>query len=112
MNFFLQLYALRRLMQGSEQTPKAPLGNNARPLQQLHHRTIRTNIDFNKVSNWMCKSIVTTPSPSTLQNQQQKCPSMYRDMYYKANKWTPELLTIGRNRRDYETVFDSYKNPN
>lgn len=44
-----QLYALRRLMQGSEQTPKAPLGNNARPLQQLHHRTIRTNIDFNKV---------------------------------------------------------------
>lgn len=37
-------------MQGSEQTPKAPLGNNARPLQQLHHRTIRTNIDFNKAS--------------------------------------------------------------
>lgn len=34
-------------MQGSEQTPKAPLGNNARPLQPLHHRTIRTNIDFN-----------------------------------------------------------------
>ncbi len=33
-------------MQGSEQTPKAPLGNNARPLQPLHHRTVRTNIDF------------------------------------------------------------------
>lgn len=33
-------------MQGSEVTPKAPLGNNARPLQQLHHRTVRTNIDF------------------------------------------------------------------
>lgn len=42
----LQLYALRRLMQGSEQSPKAPLGNNARPLQPLHHRTVRTNIDF------------------------------------------------------------------
>lgn len=42
----LQLYALRRLMQGSEETPKAPLGNNARPLQPLHHRTVRTNIDF------------------------------------------------------------------
>lgn len=41
-----QLYALRRLMQGSEQTPKAPLGNNARPVQNLHHRTVRTNIDF------------------------------------------------------------------
>ncbi|KAL7031339.1 hypothetical protein ACKWTF_006966 [Chironomus riparius] len=45
-----ELYALRRLMQGSEQTPKAPLGNNARPLQPLHHRTIRTNIDFAKVN--------------------------------------------------------------
>lgn len=41
-----ELYALRRLMQGNEQTPKAPLGNNARPLQPLHHRTVRTNIDF------------------------------------------------------------------
>jgi hypothetical protein len=48
-SFAFQLYALRRLMQGTELTPKAPLGNNARPLQQLHHRTIRTNIDFNKV---------------------------------------------------------------
>lgn len=39
-------------MQGSETTPKAPLGNNARPVQNLHHRTVRTNIDFkrNKVS--------------------------------------------------------------
>lgn len=46
MKFSFQLYALRRLMQGSEVTPKAPLGNNARPLQQLHHRTVRTNIDF------------------------------------------------------------------
>lgn len=55
MSLFPQLYALRKLMQGSEQTPKAPLGNNARPLQALHHRTVRTNIDFahtgaNKVS--------------------------------------------------------------
>lgn len=33
-------------MQGSEHSPKAPLGNNARPLQPLHHRTVRTNIDF------------------------------------------------------------------
>jgi hypothetical protein len=36
-------------MQGSELTPKAPLGNNFRPIQPLHHRTIRTNIDFAKV---------------------------------------------------------------
>ncbi|OXU27952.1 hypothetical protein TSAR_008520 [Trichomalopsis sarcophagae] len=44
-----ELYALRRLMQGPDSTPKAPLGNNSRPLQELHHRTIRTNIDFRKV---------------------------------------------------------------
>lgn len=33
-------------MQGPEESPKAPLGNNARPVQNLHHRTVRTNIDF------------------------------------------------------------------
>jgi hypothetical protein len=49
MNF--QLYALRRLMQGPEETPKAPLANNVRPLQPLHHRTIRTNIDFDGKSH-------------------------------------------------------------
>ncbi|KAG8227025.1 hypothetical protein J437_LFUL006645 [Ladona fulva] len=43
----LPLYALRKLMQGPEDIPKAPLGNNARPLQPLYHRTVRTNIDFN-----------------------------------------------------------------
>ncbi|KAL2721108.1 carbonic anhydrase-related protein 10 isoform X1 [Vespula maculifrons] len=44
----LQLYALRKLMQGPASAPKAPLGNNSRPLQDLHHRTIRTNINFRK----------------------------------------------------------------
>lgn len=46
-----------------------------------------------------------------LQNQQQNCPSMYREMYYKANKWAPELLTVGRSR-DFDSVFNSYKNQN
>jgi hypothetical protein len=56
--FVFQLYALRKLMQGTEETPKAPLGNNARPLQELHHRTVRTNIDFKKdeVRNNTCTS--------------------------------------------------------
>lgn len=36
-------------MQGPPSTPKAPLGNNSRPLQGLHYRTVRTNIDFAKV---------------------------------------------------------------
>lgn len=49
MLFVLQLYQLRKLMQGSEEAPKAPLGNNARPVQPLHQRTIRTNINFRKL---------------------------------------------------------------
>ncbi|XP_037932347.1 putative carbonic anhydrase-like protein 2 [Teleopsis dalmanni] len=67
-----ELYQLRRLMQGSETSPKAPLGNNARPLQGLHHRTVRTNIDFKRNKN------------------QNSCPSMYKDMYYRANRWSPD----------------------
>lgn len=49
LSLFHQMYALRRLMQGSQLSPKAPLGNNARPVQPLHHRTVRTNINFNKL---------------------------------------------------------------
>lgn len=41
------MLALRRLMQGDAKHPKAPLGNNFRPPQPLHHRPVRTNIDFN-----------------------------------------------------------------
>ncbi|GLV35498.1 Carbonic anhydrase-related protein A [Carabus blaptoides fortunei] len=63
-----ELYALRKLMQGPEIAPKAPLGNNARPVQDLHHRTIRTNIDFHN-------------------RQNSNCPTMYKEMYYRANKW-------------------------
>lgn len=48
-----QLYALRRLMQGTSEHPKAPLGNNARPVQNLHHRTVRTNIDFKQSKVWL-----------------------------------------------------------
>ncbi|XP_054260890.1 carbonic anhydrase-related protein 10-like isoform X2 [Macrosteles quadrilineatus] len=67
-----EMYALRKLMQGSQDIPKAPLGNNARPLQPLHHRTVRTNIDFQNVDNALGKS----------------CPvSMKKEMYYKANQW-------------------------
>ncbi|XP_078046830.1 carbonic anhydrase-related protein A [Augochlora pura] len=63
-----ELYALRQLMQGSKDTPKAPLGNNSRPLQELHYRTVRTNIDFRK-------------------RKDAKCPSMAQDMHYRANTW-------------------------
>lgn len=46
-NHLFQMLALRRLMQGDAKHPKAPLGNNFRPPQPLHHRPVRTNIDFN-----------------------------------------------------------------
>lgn len=46
----LQLYALRKLMQGDQSNSKAPLGNNYRPVQLVHHRVVRTNIDFNRSS--------------------------------------------------------------
>ncbi|KAI8033771.1 hypothetical protein M5D96_013467, partial [Drosophila gunungcola] len=62
-----QLHALRRLMQGSPDHPKAPLGNNYRPPQPLLHRPIRTNIDFK----------------STKTNGKAACPTMYREVYYK-----------------------------
>ncbi|KAF9424389.1 hypothetical protein HW555_000528 [Spodoptera exigua] len=68
------MYALRQLMQGSQLTPKAPLGNNARPVQPLHHRTVRTNINFNKQG---------------LQGSS-NCPDMYRNMHYTATQWPKE----------------------
>jgi len=65
-----QLHGLRRLMQGDGKHPKAPLGNNYRPPQPLHHRPLRTNIDFN-----------------VKQAGAKHCPSMYKEVYYKANTW-------------------------
>lgn len=41
-----QMYHLRKLSQGSVEHPKAPLGNNSRPTQDLRERTVRTNINF------------------------------------------------------------------
>ncbi|XP_068907434.1 carbonic anhydrase-related protein 10 isoform X1 [Tenebrio molitor] len=67
-----QMHALRRLMQGDAKHPKAPLGNNFRPPQPLHHRPVRTNIDF---------------SVKHRTDAGKQCPSMYKDVYYKANSW-------------------------
>lgn len=52
--FHVKLHSLRRLVQGDIETPKGTLGNNVRSLQPLHHRTVRTNIDFTNsvVSHW------------------------------------------------------------
>ncbi|XP_032454442.1 uncharacterized protein LOC100122669 isoform X1 [Nasonia vitripennis] len=64
-----QLRSLRELRQGDMRHPKAPLGNNFRPPQPLHHRPVRTNIDFNS------------------EHGPKNCPTMNRDIYYKANSW-------------------------
>ncbi|XP_076315437.1 putative carbonic anhydrase-like protein 2 [Tachypleus tridentatus] len=65
-----QLYALRQLMQGEPDNPKAPLVNNFRPTQARHRRLLRTNIDFNQYKN-------------------AACPTMYKDMFYRANIRNP-----------------------
>ncbi|XP_042227277.1 carbonic anhydrase-related protein 10-like [Homarus americanus] len=67
-----QLYALRLLMQGDQATPKAKMANNFRPAKPLHHRTVRTNIDF------------------TNAHRSKGCPTMHREMFYAARQW-PKL---------------------
>ncbi|XP_035211476.1 carbonic anhydrase-related protein 10-like, partial [Stegodyphus dumicola] len=61
-----QLFALRRLMQGDERNPKAPLADNFRPTMDLNQRTIRTNIDFKRIPG-------------------SECPTMNRRVEYQAN---------------------------
>ena len=44
--------------------------------------------------------------------QTQNCPTMYKDMFYKANKWTvdsPMTMRTGRDRNmaDIDAVFSS-----
>ncbi|KAK3865278.1 hypothetical protein Pcinc_029106 [Petrolisthes cinctipes] len=59
-----QLYGLRQLKQGGEAGEAgARLANNFRPLQKLHHRPVRTNIDFTNAGG--------------------NCPTMHREAYYK-----------------------------
>ncbi|XP_042883566.1 carbonic anhydrase-related protein 10-like [Penaeus japonicus] len=63
-----QLHVLRKLHQGTKAAPKAKMVNNFRPIQQMYHRPLRTNIDFTN-------------------GRQLNCPSMARQMYYTANTW-------------------------
>ncbi|XP_071522016.1 carbonic anhydrase-related protein 10 isoform X2 [Panulirus ornatus] len=67
-----ELYALRQLMQGDQTIPKAKMVNNFRPVKALHHRTVRTNIDF------------------TNAHRSKACPTMHREMFYEARQW-PKL---------------------
>lgn len=66
----MQLHGLRRLMQGGQDHPKAPLGNNFRPPQPLWHRPVRTNIDFR------------SKEPNA-----KACPTMYKEVHYKGMQY-------------------------
>ncbi|CAG7717195.1 unnamed protein product [Allacma fusca] len=66
------MYWLRQLKQGTPTAPKTQLWN-VRPTQHLHHRTVRTNINF-------------------AQAQAKKCPTMHKETYYKANLWRPQVI--------------------
>jgi len=37
---------MREVMQGDASNPKVTMGNNYRPVMQIHQRTVRTNINF------------------------------------------------------------------
>ncbi|KAL7641988.1 UNVERIFIED_CONTAM: hypothetical protein RMT77_007862 [Armadillidium vulgare] len=63
-----EFHGLRQLMQGDRDLPKAKMANNFRPVRALHHRTVRTNIDFSN------------------SDKPNGC-SMHRDMYYAARVW-------------------------
>ncbi|KAG8223799.1 hypothetical protein J437_LFUL001520 [Ladona fulva] len=76
------LYGLRRLVQGDAKHPRAPLGSNFRPPQPLHHRPVRTNIEF-------------TSQQTT--NGGKYCPSMHREVYYKGFE---QLETALRSREE------------
>ncbi|KAF0286929.1 Carbonic anhydrase-related protein 10 [Amphibalanus amphitrite] len=62
-----ELHRMQGLVQGSKEETKGLLGNNRRPLQQAHHRTVRTNINF--------------PGAG-----EKYCPTMEQQMFYKANR--------------------------
>ncbi|XP_050521545.1 carbonic anhydrase-related protein 10 isoform X1 [Daktulosphaira vitifoliae] len=74
-----EMHQLRRLSQGSFEHPKAPLGNNSRPTQDLRERTVRTNINFAQRSE-------ADPQGKTCK------VNMHKNMYYKANDWTSDSL--------------------
>lgn len=79
-------------MQGDEKQPNAPLANNFRPPQPLHHRPVRTNIDFNvqvycnsATCIFSITKIIALILISCVQGPK-NCPTMNKDIYYKGIK--------------------------
>ena len=76
------LTRLRTLMQGDALTPKAPLARNVRPMQELHGRSVRTNILFDGVQR---EDLFKRNNNNNKAARDGKCPDVVRDTYYKAN---------------------------
>ncbi|XP_022673497.1 carbonic anhydrase-related protein 10-like isoform X2 [Varroa jacobsoni] len=77
-----QLYLLRKLMQGDDANPKAPMWDNFRPPLPLNRRVTWTNIDFhnnNKVR---------------IGQKGNNCPQMKRETGYRVNPKYIEPVTL------------------
>ena len=67
-----ELGQLRLLMQGDKISPTARLARNVRPMQEMHGRSIRTNVAF-----------------QSRKKAGKECPDVAKDTVYKANSvWT------------------------
>ena len=53
-----QLQVFRKLVQGEEEDPRAPLGGNFRPAQPLNGRSLRTNIFVSTDKVPICRILV------------------------------------------------------
>ncbi len=68
----LELTALRGLKQGERTQPKSPVAPNARPVQRMNGRVVRTNVAVDG-------------SGSSSSRKKKKCPNVAKDMKYKPN---------------------------
>ncbi len=66
--------ALKQLMQGDRINPKSPLAPNARPVQPVNARTVRTNIYFQTA-----KSSAEGPA-----GEEEECPDIFQDFKYES----------------------------
>lgn len=75
---------------------KAPLGDNFRPPMPVHHRTIRTNIDFKKTINnikvdilQLSKFSIGSCMLNMFHPQEKACPTMKSKRLYKGKPTKP-----------------------
>ena len=72
--------SLKQLMQGDKLNPKSPLAPNVRPRQEVHARTVRTNIYF-PIGGKPATSGSTTDKTGTSEDE---CPDIFTDFRYES----------------------------